>query len=193
MSSRRAVSRVHSQAEFDFAAGDASGERLALLDALPLESLEMMVAKSQAAVETVMLARKGNSREKDWLGMWRRPINAASKATTPEQLRSVYQAIAAGLEDSLAQAQYPVPEPIPDPVPNQPTPSPTVVTIYSRPDCSWCTKWKRTVMPTLQSWGWEIREAYSDGSVPRFDVNVPGRATERFVGYQDESRFRVFL
>lgn len=168
----------------------ATAETLAkVLKQIPLESMEMMAAKSQAAVEAVLLARKGTSREKDWLGVWRRPINAASKATTPEQLRSVYQAIAAGLEDSLAQAQYPVP----DPIPNQPNPSPTVVTIYSRPDCTWCERWKQTVMPTLQSWGWEIREAYSDGSVPRFDVNVPGRATERFVGYQDESRFRIFL
>ena len=56
------------------------------------------------AIEGVLALRRGASLQADWLGKWRRPINAHIKAKNPADLdtyRAAMRAVAVGLSESL--------------------------------------------------------------------------------------------
>ena len=151
-----------------------------------------MKAKSSAVVEAVLSNRVGSSRDKDWLGVWRRPVHAAGKATSSAALKSDYTAISQGLIDAVNELEATtqlVPMPVPDPVPNNPQ---VTVVFYTGPNCAWCEKWKRDVMPTITSWGFVVEERQGTWPWPRFEVIRNGKHY-RIEGYADEVRFRKFL
>lgn len=61
------------------------------------------------AIENTLLTRIGSSRNKDWLGLWRRPLNTAIEAAkqsgrikTPADYAAVIEAMAAGLQPTGA-------------------------------------------------------------------------------------------
>lgn len=156
----------------------------AALRAVPQGPLAEMQAAAAAAVETVLLGREGESRNRDWLGEWRRPVNqwlADFGIETAEQYAAAIEAIASGL-DAAADGE-PVPEP--EPAKHQ-------VVMYSRDNCSWCQRWKREVQPRLEAAGWEVSEQFSDGRVPEFLVIV-GDRRERLTGYQGTESFSRFM
>ncbi|TWU22471.1 hypothetical protein Pla52o_35270 [Novipirellula galeiformis] len=160
----------------------------AAISAVNLGTLDAMKADAQAAIESALLERKGASRDADWLSTWRRPINDGIKATTPGGFLADLQAIASGLIDSVGSAKPPVPAPVPD----QPSAPKTFVTMFSRPDCSWCNRWKSEVWPTLESWDWELKEVFSTQSVPQFEIASPGFGVAKMTGFQDVEKFRKF-
>jgi hypothetical protein len=157
------------------------------------ESIDLMSAKTQAATEAVLLIRKGPSLDKDWLNVWRRPVEAEMRSTEPRGRKSELDAIAIGLKDSLdsgdPEPQHP-PTPIADPVPDAKS---VIVVMYSRKNCSWCEKWNREVRPTLLAWGFGIKDEKGNEAVPTFKVVEKDGTTEVVVGYRDESWFKKFL
>lgn len=158
----------------------------AALAEIDVQPLPQMQAAVRAAVEAVLLSREGESRQRDWLGEWRRPVNewlAAQSASidTAEKYAAALTAIADGLDAAAGEDQVP-----------QPEPTEHRVVMYSRDNCSWCQRWKREVQPRLEAAGWQVSEEFSRGSVPEFLV-VVGEKRERLVGYQGEESFAQFL
>lgn len=143
------------------------------------DSIDKMRAEVSAAVEGVFLRREGESRTKDWLNVWRRPVSDSITANTPAEYKAALTAIRMGLVDSVVDSEKPIKPP-----------SKTKIVFYTRENCGWCGRWSREVRPTIESWGWEVLPVDSAGAVPQFDVTVPGKPTIRLKGFQDASRFR---
>jgi len=153
---------------------------VSVLRGIKLAELPVMRATVRGGIEAVLLGRDAESQQKDWLEEWRKPVDAAIEVETPEQYLAALKAIAAGLDESPSNAPAPAP-----------TPS-KLITIYTRPNCSWCQKWKAEVMPGLESSGWEIKQVLDSGSVPRFDVIVDGKK-HLLTGFHQSESFTKFL
>lgn len=147
-----------------------------VLRSIKLDDLTTMRATVAGAVEAVMLGRNRESQTKDWLGVWRRPIDGAISVDTPEQYLAALAAIASGLEATIGNA------PAPAPVPQK------LIKMMTRSDCTWCAKWRDEVKPGLVAKGWKVEELISGGSVPRFEVEVGGEK-HLLIGFQTALSF----
>ena len=156
-----------------------------VLESIKAEAIETMAAKTTASIEAVLLNRKGESRDKDWLSEWRRPVNAEIRATTPEGRKRELDAAAAGLRDSLADSPA-------EPPAAEPRPETVHVTMISRDDCPHCNTWWRDVRPTLESWGWIVERKSGPGTVPRFEVITKTGEKESFILPRTIEHFQQF-
>lgn len=148
-----------------------------------IQPLEQMRANVSERVEGVLLNRSGDSQNKDWLSGWRKPVSKAITAESPERYREELRAVAAGL-DAAAGVEPPEDDDDPRKVHR--------VTMLTRDNCGWCTRWKSEVKPKLIEAGWEVDEKQHSGPVPQFDV-VVGTKTTRLTGYTDASTFAQFM
>lgn len=120
--------------------------------------------------ERVMLARKGDSRSKDWFTVWRTPINDKIKPKDSAEFIGIISAIADGLVATptgtkplaITQAK--------------------VITMYTRADCVVCQQWKRNEQPAFERAGYRVAYVQATGSVPQFDVS-DGSGKRRYSGY----------
>lgn len=152
-----------------------------VLRSIQLAELPTMRATVAGAVEAVMLGRNRESQTKDWLGTWRRPVDEAIDVDTAEEYLAALAAIASGLEAAIGNAPVPAPAPAPQ----------KLIKMMTRVDCTWCTKWRNEVKPSLVAKGWKVEELISGGSVPRFEVSV-GNETYLLIGFQPASVFEKY-
>lgn len=155
-----------------------------VLRSIKLADLPTMRATVAGAVEAVMLGRNRESQSKDWLGIWRKPVDESIQVETAEQYLAALKAIASGLEAAIGST--PAPSPAPAPAPQK------LIKMMTRVDCSWCSKWRDEVKPGLLAKGWKVQELTSGGSVPRFEVIVGGE-TNLLIGFQPATSFEKFL
>lgn len=154
-----------------------------VLRSIKLAELPTMRATVAGAVEAVMLGRNRESQSKDWLGIWRRPVDEAIEVDTAEEYLAALAAIASGLEAAIGNA--PAPSPAPEPAPQK------LIKMMTRVDCTWCQKWRNEVKPSLVAKGWKVEELTSGGSVPRFEVIV-GDDQHLLIGFQPASVFEKY-
>lgn len=155
------------------------------------DQLSTMRAQVSMAIEAVMLGRDRQSQDKDWLNVWRRPLDqliGSKNITEPKDYLSAIQAMASGLMAAIGSSppSQPSPEPSPPPTPAPAPEKPKVeITFLTQGDrCSWCVKWKRDELPkATKQPGWTVLETPTKESAPRFEVRV-GNRVEKFVGYQ---------
>jgi hypothetical protein len=105
----------------------------------------------RTAIETVLLDRKGESRSKDWLALWREPVNTAIAAENPQvnYLALIRQA-AAGLGGSSASRSLPT------------------VTMFSLTACQNCDLFKRVDLPLIKYATVRIDSTGANPSVIRY-------------------------
>lgn len=153
-----------------------------VLSAIQEDTIERMKQTTRDGVESVLLARTGESRNKDWLNVWRRPVDSAITSRTPPGRKQELTLIAKGLSDSMVFRS---------PIEERPIDESPVVRIEmgSRPDCPWCDKWKREEWPSIHRDGWVLSEVRESGSVPTFRLTVNGQ-TRSFVGFKDAKFLR---
>lgn len=162
----------------------------AAIRSVPVGDLAGMRQAAGKAIEAAFLARRGDSEDKAWDVVWRRPTDAmiaSMKLTTSEQYVMALAALAAGLEDSIGSSpsQPPTSPPTAPPVADK-----VVVTFYTQGNtCPHCVRWKRDVMPVLQAKpGWTVVEKQTREAAPQFDVAVNGK-TAHFVGARSVDTF----
>lgn len=132
-----------------------------------------------SAFESTMLQRTGESRNKDWLGLWRAPIDQAIASWAPKDTASYLSAIEAVAKGLVASAASDTVE--------------TKIVLYTRKGCVYCDRWKANVMPELQRAGWRIDIVDGAGGlVPRFDICAYGKCTNH-VGYMDVGTFSKII
>lgn len=169
----------------------ATAKRLAAaIRGVPVGDLASMRQAVGKAVEAAFLARRGDSEDKEWDVVWRKPTDsmiAQMKLTTGEQYARALAALATGLEDSIGSSPS---EPPSNPPTSPPVTDKVVITFYTQGNlCPHCVRWKRDVMPILQAKpGWSVIERDTKGSAPQFDVTVNGKST-RLVGARSVDTF----
>lgn len=90
----------------------------------------------QMKIAEVLLTRGAESQKKDWLTLWRKPVNdAIDKARVPYE-EAVNQIIK-GLETSNIR-------------------SASTLIVYTQPNCPPCEQWKKEVLPQIEAYHWNI-------------------------------------
>lgn len=145
------------------------------------DQLATMRAQVSMAIEAVMLGRDRESQDKDWLNVWRRPLNQlieSKNITEPKDYLSAVQALASGLMAAIGSSP-----------PSQPSPGPVKpdveVVFFTQGDrCHWCVRWKNEVMPKAEKQpGWKVIPKPTTDAAPHFEIRV-GNRVEKFSGYQ---------
>lgn len=110
---------------------------------------------------------------KDWEGLFRKPLDQAIKVNSSSELKQVV--------DTIVQA-----------IPNtQTSASSNKITMFTRPDCTWCEKWNNEVRPLLKDW--IIEEKLHNGEVPSFVICVDGLCSSPYVGYLSIADFNSIV
>lgn len=146
-------------------------------------SVEAIRNATQLSVENVLLKREGGSRDKDWLGAWRKPVGEEIDATSPASYNASLAALAKGLRLAAGSVQ--------EPPPAAPEPE-RVIRMETRDDCGWCIQWKREVQPIVEQMGFKVVYVETSGVAPVFHVRV-GDKSKTFTGYRNASSFREFV
>lgn len=144
------------------------------------QTLDRQVEIIREAITVVMLQRKGDSQQKDWLNKWRNPVNAAmEKESEATPYLELMGSVIAGLKRAATQ---------------QPTSEPqSKVTIFFRENCPPCELWKSTVDPVLRSKGWRL-EYVEDPTqpTPTFEISAYGSLTTH-VGFMSVNDFSTIV
>ena len=133
-------------------------------DTDPLEELR---TSFKGEIAGVLLRRKGESRNADWLGEWRGPLNQAiEEPESSKAYRQMVAAIRSGLRAITEQGRS---------VRASASKPPPAITVYVMPPdrgrCPSCEQWKREQAPAFQKAGFRIRYVDSPaGPYPRYDV-----------------------
>lgn len=133
---------------------------------------EKTPATVQEAISNVFLNRKDQS--KDWLNLWRIPVNSAiDRAGLPYE--EVVKQIIEGLDPSANVL------------------SASTLTFYIRDNCPPCDKWKEVVLPIILSYGWVVDdEVTTTKSTPSFDISTNGKM-ESVEGYMTFEQFSTIV
>lgn len=149
----------------------------ATVDALikALESSPPEKAAVQAAIGKVLLDRKGDSQGKDWLTLWREPVDIAIKESNQPYETSLKQVIE-GLKEVTITAF-----------------SISSVTMFTRGDCAYCETWKQSVKSKLKISNWRVEEVISpQGVVPSFEIKAYGKV-KYHSGYMSLTQFNQYI
>jgi hypothetical protein len=146
------------------------------------ESLDELRSMVKSAVDGVFLARTGESRDADWLNVWRVPVNEAVDSETLARYRVSLRALADGIRQSFGG----------DPPDPEPAPGARKILMETRSGCGYCERWIQKVQPVVERMGFDIEYAISTGAVPVFHVTVGSRSAT-LKGYTNAERFEPFL
>lgn len=77
----------------------------------------------------------------------------------------------------------------------EPTPQPQLrneIIMYSRPNCIWCTRWEKEVMPKMIEAKWKVFKVNDNqNAVPHFEMYIKGvKKTHR--GYMSVEQFKKY-
>jgi hypothetical protein len=140
------------------------------------QTLDAQKSIVRTAIETVLLNRKGPSRQKDWLLLWREPVNSAIARENPQQnYLSLIQQAADGLTATNSAGTLPV------------------VTMYSIANCPDCELFKNADVQSINFA--TVKIVGSDSSVrtyPSFRIEHAGR-TVMAEGYHSASQLRSLI
>jgi len=151
----------------------------------PPTTIERQRSAVQDAIASVLLARTGVSREKDWLNEWRIPVNSSiDKVVTDETYISLIEQAIRGFDGNTKS---------PQPAPETPKPEPSTIKMYTRAGCKYCDDWKRLELPRVESQGWTVEQVTDTMSaVPYFDVCINGQCV-RHQGYLTMSALKAIV
>lgn len=125
----------------------------------PIDEQKLIV---RSAIETVLLNRKGESRTKDWLALWREPVNNAIAGENPQaNYLSLIQQAADGLSGTSAFSS-----------------SLPVITMYSMSNCRNCELFKEVDIPRIKFASVSIDYTASNPAVltyPSFMIECYGK------------------
>lgn len=123
----------------------------------------------QDKIAEVLLTRSPESQKKDWLELWRKPVNAAiEKAQMPYE--QAVEQIIKGLETSNLR-------------------STSTLTVITRPNCPPCEKWKVEELPKILKYDWNVEfEEDLNKTTPSFKIKHNGQQRE-YTGYMTYTSF----
>lgn len=127
----------------------------------------------QMKIAEVLLTRSPASQKIDWLGLWRKPVNdAIDKAQMPYD--KAIEQIIKGLETSNVQSS-------------------SKLTVYTRPNCPPCERWKTEVLPQIAEYNWNVEFVENlDVSTPSFEICHNGQC-RKYTGFMTYNTFCVIV
>lgn len=127
----------------------------------------------QIKIAEVLLTRSPTSQKVDWLGLWRKPVNdALDKAQMPYD--KAIEQIIKGLETSNLQSN-------------------SKLTVFTRPDCPPCDKWKEEVLPQIAEYDWNIEWVEDlNTPTPSFEIYYNGKC-RRYMEFMTYNTFCVIV
>jgi len=154
----------------------------------PPTTIERQRSAVQDAIASVLLARQGVSREKDWLNEWRIPVNASiEKVVTDDTYIALIEQVIRGFDGVGQSPDKPVEKPPAE------TPKVSTIKMFTRDNCKHCTDWKRDEMPRVKSQGWKVEEVEDlVNAVPYFDICIGGRCI-RHQGYLSMAALKSYV
>jgi hypothetical protein len=154
----------------------------------PPTTIDRQRSAVQDAIASVLLARQGVSREKDWLNEWRIPVNAAiDKVVTDETYISLIEQVIKGFEGVAKSPDKPADKP------SESKPSEASIKMYTRDGCKYCSDWKREEMDRVKLNGWKVSEVIDlTNAVPYFDICIKGQCI-RHQGYLTMAALKSYV
>jgi hypothetical protein len=127
----------------------------------------------QMKIAEVLLTRSAESQKKDWLNLWRKPVNdAIDKAQIPYE-KAVEQIIK-GLETSNVRSS-------------------SKLVVYTQPNCPPCEDWKRVELPKIEEYNWNVEWVEDPTkSTPSFKISHNGKLRE-YTGYMTYNTFCLLV
>ena len=127
----------------------------------------------QMKIAEVLLTRSPASQKIDWLSLWRKPVNdAIDKAQMPYD--KAIEQIIKGLETSNLQSS-------------------SKLTVFTRPECPPCDRWKTEVLPQIAEYNWNIEWVEDlNTPTPSFEICHNGQS-RKYVGFMTYNTFCVIV